>query len=167
MSSIKREIIYKSRMNKGEAASSSDCDFRLPCSLNSPPVDAFQKQRKLCATEPHGPTLGLRPDESAALKTLGKQSQTISIPPKKSYNVASAPPEYKDMSREWLLVKNGLHPGTESVETATHVSDTGGDPDLRSCGKPDHLRRLSRMDRTRTGSASLSTLIIARSGRSM
>ena len=41
MPSIEQEIICKSRMNKGESASSSDCNFRLPSSLNSPPVDAF------------------------------------------------------------------------------------------------------------------------------
>ena len=41
MPSIKSEIIRKSRMNKGESSSSSDCDFRLPGPLNSPPIDTF------------------------------------------------------------------------------------------------------------------------------
>ena len=63
--------------------------------------------------------------------------------------------------------KNGLHLRTQTIETAPHVGDAGCDPDLRSCGKLDHLQRLSRMDRTSIGSAPLSTLMIARPANSM
>jgi hypothetical protein len=116
---------------------------------------------------PHCSALGLRPDEATALQPLGKQAKTIAIPPQQFYDVASAAAEYKDVSGEWLLKKNRLHLRTQTIETSAHVGDAGGDPDLRSCGKLDHLQRLSRMDRTSAGSAPLSTLMIARPANSM
>jgi hypothetical protein len=76
-------------------------------------------------------------------------------------------PEYKDISGKWLLEKNGLHLRTQTIETAAHVGDAGCDPDLRACGKLDHLQRVSRIIRIRTGSAPLSTLMIARPANSM
>src|ERR1035437_3828401 len=48
-----------------------------------------------------------------------------------------------------------------------HVCDTRCDPDPRSCRKLDHLRRLSRIECKRIGSAPHSTLIDARPGNSM
>ena len=72
------------------------------------------------------------------------------------------------MSREWLLLEHDLHLGTETVETTAHIRHTGGDPDLRSCGKLRITCSGSQeSDRTSTGSAPLSTLIIARPGSSM
>jgi len=64
-------------------------------------------------------------------------------------------------------MKNGLNLGTETVKTTTQVRYPGSDPDLRSCGKLDHLSRLSRTERSNNGSAPLSTLIVARPGSSM
>ena len=53
------------------------------------------------------------------------------------------------------------------MKTATHVGDTGSDPYPRSGAQFDHLRKLSRIDLNNTGSAPLSTLIIALPGNSM
>jgi hypothetical protein len=115
MPSITREIIHKTRINTGESALSSDCDLRLPRSLDPPPVDAFEQHRKLRATQLHGATLGLRPDESAAFQPLGKQAQTIAIPPQQFYDIASAPAKYEHVSGEGLLCHRQLkipHLGT-------------------------------------------------------
>src|SRR6202035_5933119 len=114
MPSTKREIICKSRMNKGESASSSDCDFRLPCSLHSPPIDTFQKHRKLCATQVNRSALGLRPDEAATFQSLGEQAKTIAVPPQEFYDIASAPAKHEHMSGEGLLLQNSLHLAAES-----------------------------------------------------
>ena len=55
----------------------------------------------------------------------------------------------------------------KSVETAAQVRHSCCNPDLGSNRKLDHLRRLSRIERTRDESAPLSTLIVARPGSSM
>jgi hypothetical protein len=51
--------------------------------------------------------------------------------------------------------------------TTTHVGHAGGDPYLRSGAQFDHVRKLSRIDLNSTGSAPLSTLIMALPGNSM
>jgi hypothetical protein len=53
------------------------------------------------------------------------------------------------------------------MKAATHVGDTGSDPDPRSCAELDHLRKLSSTVRSTTASALPSTLIKARPGSSM
>ncbi len=60
-----------------------------------------------------------------------------------------------------------LHLRTQAVETAAQVRHSCCNPDLGSNRKLDHLRRLSRIERTRDESAPLSTLIVARPGSSM
>jgi len=71
------------------------------------------------------------------------------------------------MTGERLLLKNRLHLRTQTIEAAPHIRNAGGEPYLRPCAKFDHLRRLSRIERNRIGSAPLSTLIIALPGNSM
>ena len=71
------------------------------------------------------------------------------------------------MTGERLLLQDGLDLRTKSIEAATHIGDAGSQPDLGPCGKMDHLRRLSRTQRTSAESAPLSTLIIARPGSSI
>ena len=154
-------------MNTGESAWSSDGNFWRPRSLDSAPVNAFQKHRKLSAAETHRSTIGLRPDESAALQSLGKEAQAISVPPKKFYDVASAPAKHEHMPGEWLLMQYVLYLRTQSIKAATQIRHSCRNPDLRSRRKLDHLRRLSRIERTRDGSAPRSTLINARPGSSM
>jgi hypothetical protein len=39
-----------------------------------PPINAFEQHRKLRARQTNGAFRGLRPDESASFKTLGKQT---------------------------------------------------------------------------------------------
>jgi hypothetical protein len=47
------------------------------------------------------------------------------------------------------------------VLTTSHIRYAGGDPYLRSSAEIDHLRKLSMIDLNSTGSAPLSTLIMA------
>jgi len=70
------------------------------------------------------------------------------------------------MPGEWLLLQHGLNLRTQSIKAAAHVSHAGSEPDPGSCGKMDHLRRLSKTQRKSAGSAPFSTLIIARPGSS-
>jgi hypothetical protein len=39
----------------------------------------------------------LRPDESSSFQTLGKQAQTITVPPQELYDIASAPAKHEEM----------------------------------------------------------------------
>ena len=109
----------------------------------------------------------LWPDEATLLQTLRKQAQAIAIEPEALHDVTSAPPKQKHMSREWLLLQNGLNLGAQPIEATAHIGYAGSEPDPGSCGKMDHLRKLSRTQRTTAGSAPFSTLIIARPGSSI
>src|SRR5664279_3242579 len=93
-------------------------------------------------------------------------AKAVAVPPQKLNDVTSASTENKHVSREWLLFKYGLHLCTEPVETTAHIGHASGDPDPRSSAEFNHLRKLSRIKRNSTGSAPLSTLIIARPGSS-
>jgi hypothetical protein len=141
--------------------------FRRPCSLDASPIDAFQKHRQLCATEMHGATVDLRPNESATLQPLGKKAETIAIPPQQLYDVASSSSECEDVAGEWLLLERVLHLRAQPIEATAQIRDTGRNPDLRPGWRLDHLRRLSRINRTNEGSAPLSTLIVARPSSTM
>src|SRR5581483_2685391 len=60
-----------------------------------------------------------------------------------------------------------LYLRTQSIESAAQIRHSCCNPDLGPDRKLDHWRRLSRIERNRTGSAPLSTLISARPGSSM
>ena len=81
--------------------------------------------------------------------------------------VSPAPAKNKDVSGERLLVEHGLHLRTQTVEATTHVGHAGCKPDLRPGSKFNHLRKLSRIERSNIGSAPRSTLIMARPGNSI
>jgi hypothetical protein len=66
-----------------------------------------------------------------------------------------------------LLLENGLHLRTQTIEATPHVGHAGGDPDPRSGAKFDHLRKISRIDLNSAGSAPRSALINALPGNSM
>ncbi len=115
----------------------------------------------------YGPALGLRPYEAAAFQSLGEKAQTIAVPPQQLYDVPSAPAEHEHVPGERLLLEYSLHLCTQSIETAAHIGHSGRKPDLGAIWKLDHVRRLSRICRTNTESAPLSTLIMAIPGSSM
>ncbi len=154
-------------MNTGESHLSLTLRAAAPRCARSPPINAFQKHRKLRSRQANRTFGGLRPDKSSSFKTLGKQTQAVSVPPQKLHKVASAAPKNEDVSGERLLFENGLHLRTQAIETTTHIGHPGGDPYLRSGAEFDHLRKLSRIDRNSAGSAPLSTLIMALPGNSM
>jgi hypothetical protein len=68
---------------------------------------------------------------------------------------------------ERLLVELCLHLRAQTVEATTHIGHAGCKPDLRSGTKFKHSRKRSRIERSKAGSAPLSTLIIALPGNSM
>jgi phage portal protein BeeE len=47
-------------------------------------------------------------------------------------------PKYEDMSGEWLLLENGLHLRTQTIEATPHVGHAGRKPDPRPGAKFDH-----------------------------
>ena len=112
-------------------------------------------------------TLGLRPDESPTLQALGEQTQTVAIPPKKFYDIPSPAAKHEHMSGERLLMQHVLNLRTQSIKTAAQIRHSCCNPDLGPHRKLDHWRRLSRIERNRTGSAPLSTLSRALPGSSM
>jgi hypothetical protein len=71
------------------------------------------------------------------------------------------------VTRERLLIQYRLDLRTEALKATSQIRNTGSNPDPRSRTKFDHLRKLSRIERNSTGSAPLSTQIIARPGNSM
>ncbi len=86
--------------------------------------------------------MGLRPDESAAFQTLGKQAQTIPVPPQHLNDVASPFAKHERVSRERLLVKHVLYLRTQTVKAATQIRYAHSNPDLGPNWKLDDLRRL-------------------------
>ena len=145
----------------------SHCDLRRPGSLRPAPVDAFQKHRQLRASQTNGAFGSLRPDESSSLQTLGKQTKAVAVEPQQLDDVTAASAENEDVTGERLLLKHRLHLRTETLEAAPHVGHAGGDPYPRSGAQLNHLCKLSRIDRSNTGSAPHSTLIVALPGNSM
>ena len=109
----------------------------------------------------------LRPDESSSLQTLGKQTKTVAVEPQQLDDVAATSTKNEDVTGERLLLKHRLHLSTETLEASPHVGHAGGDPYPRSGAQFDHLCKLSRIERSNTGSAPLSTLIVALPGNSM
>jgi hypothetical protein len=83
---------------------SSDRDFRCPGSLDSSPVDAFQKHRKLRTRKRDRAALGLRPYKSPLLQTLGEKAETVAIEPEALNHVASSAAKEKDVTGVWLLL---------------------------------------------------------------
>ena len=71
------------------------------------------------------------------------------------------------MTGERLLLQHSLDLCTESIEAPAHIGCACRQPDPGSCGKMDHLRKLSRTKRKSAGSAPLSTLMMVRPGSSI
>jgi hypothetical protein len=81
----------------------SNRDLWCPGPLRPAPIDAFEQHRKLRTRQTNSSFRSLRPDESSSLETLGKQTQAVTVPPQKFYDVTSAPSENEDVSGERLL----------------------------------------------------------------
>ena len=130
----------KTRMNTGESRSSltpqPQASRSSPACANRCLREASRAAHDVRRTVP---SRSLRPDESASLQTLGKQTKTIAIPPQELDDVASAPAKHEDVSGERLLLKNGLHLRTQTIEATAHIGHAGGDPDLRSCAEARSL----------------------------
>jgi hypothetical protein len=62
-----------------------------PGSLRHSPVDPLEQHRQLGPAQHRHPFLSPRPDESATLQTLGKQTQPVAIPPQQLDQIAAGP----------------------------------------------------------------------------
>ena len=107
---------------KGNHNNHSERNLWRPGSLGPSPVNAFEQHRKLRTRQTNSSALDLRPDEPATLQSLGKQAQSVTIEPQKFNDVATAPPENKDMSGERLLLKHRLHLRTQTIEVGKRAS---------------------------------------------
>ena len=165
---VRSECIHKIRMNTGESRCvnhTAISGVQVLCGLRqSMPSRSIESCARVRQTVPSVACGQMNRPRS---RPLGKQTQAVAVEPQKLDDVASATSKNEDVSGERLLFKHGLHLRTQAIETTTHIGHAGGDPYPRSGAKFDHLRRLSRIDRNSTGSAPLSTLIMARPGNSM
>src|SRR5580692_9256508 len=89
------------------------------------------------------------------------------LEPKKFNHVTAPASKNKDVTGVGFLFEDRLHLGTEPVEAAPHVCNTGGEPDPRACPQVDHRVRLSSTARITAGSAAPSMLSSARPGNSI
>jgi hypothetical protein len=142
MASIESACIHKTPMDTGESALLLDSTLECPCSLDVPPVDAFEKHRQLRRRQGNGAALSLRPHEATLLKTLREEAKTVAIEPEALDYVTSSATENKDMAREWLQLKDGLHLGAQALKSSTHIRHAGCDPDPGAGRKLDHLPTL-------------------------
>jgi len=156
----------RARASRCVAAPSSRC---LPAGVPSDRSSSlgWEKHRQLCPRQRNRTILGLRPNETATLKSLGKQAQTFAIPPKQSYGVAPAPAKNKHAPGKWLPMKYSLYLRAESRKTSPHIGHACDNPDPGARAQLDHDRRASKTTRSNRMSAPLSAVIRARPGNSM
>jgi hypothetical protein len=67
------------------------------------PIDPFKQHRQLRTTQHNTAGSGMWPDKTTSLKTLGKQTQAIPIPPQNLHAIACAAAEHKKMATEGIL----------------------------------------------------------------
>jgi hypothetical protein len=70
-----------------------------PCLLRDPPVNTLQQHRQLRWAQAHFPVLRSRPDKTATLQPLGKQTRALRIPPDNFDQVAPTTSEHKQVAR--------------------------------------------------------------------
>ena len=86
----------------------------------------------------NSPIGGIRPDEAPAFEPLGKQAQTIAIPPEQFDEVAAPATKHEDVTAEWVCRQLLLGNGSQSIKATAHISHAGRQPDLRSYRQSDH-----------------------------
>src|SRR5580704_19704763 len=96
----------------------------------------------------------LRPHETPAFQTLGKEAQPIAAPPQNLYPITRSATKHKKLSGERILRKLRLHASRESIEAVAQVGRARGEPHLHSRRQCNH--RCTRRSMTRE-SASAST----------
>jgi hypothetical protein len=132
-------------------------------------INAAQQQRQLFMIQ-HDflhRAVSLRPTKSPAVQLFRTYPKPAAVIYDQLQAVAPRVCEEEDMPGERLLLENGLHRRTQTVETSPHVVHAGGDPDPRPGAEFDHWRRHSRIERNSAGSAPPSTRINAMPGNSM
>ena len=105
----------------------------LPGAFWPTPIDAFQQHRELGAGEMHAALGGVRPDEAAAFQALGKQAQSITVPPQQFDQIATSATEDKDVPTKGIGSQVLLHDRRQTIEATAHVCYAGGQPDTCAC----------------------------------
>ena len=104
-----------------------------------PPVDAFQKIGHLRGRyRDSRPFLAHRPDELPCLEALHIQRHTDAIMPQKFHDIAFTATEAEDFTAVWVTAKTLLYCQCQGVYAPTHVSNTAGNPNLRTCWECNH-----------------------------
>src|ERR1700730_17831330 len=99
-----------------------------PGSLRHSPVDPLEQHGQLGPAQHRHPFLSPRPDESATLQTLGKQTQHVAIPPHQLNEITAAAAKAEHMAAERILPEHRLRLRRQTVETLAHVGDAGRQP---------------------------------------
>ena len=84
---------------------------------------------------------GLRPDEAAALQTLGKETQSVAILPEPFNEIATPATEDKNVTTEGIGPKLLLGDGRQTIKPSAHVSLSGREPDPGAGRQADHRGR--------------------------
>jgi IS5 family transposase len=79
----------------------------------------------------------LRPNETATLKPLGEQTQTIFISPQHLDRVAPAPAKNKDVSGEWLLLEDHLHLSAQATAHQIYTQQRHDKDKIYSVHEPE------------------------------
>jgi hypothetical protein len=77
--------------------------FRPTAHYRCPPLAAFQQRRQLGSSQRNGARARHRPDEVAALQTLGQQAQADAVVPKKLDQASTSASEGKHCAIERVL----------------------------------------------------------------
>src|SRR5262249_49778704 len=109
----------------------------------------------------HHALFGLRPNETAALQSLGEKAQSVTIPPQQLDQIAPPPTEDEDMAGIRILLQHRLRHCAQPRETAPQIGDAGGNPDARAGRQRNHRPTRSRMRRRLSASTDPSIRIRA------
>ena len=90
---------------------------RPPSAPRRPPIQPLKEHRELRCGQLHLPVLGRRPNESSALKTLGKQPRSLTVPPDDLDHVASTTAEGQEVIAVRVGFENPVHLCRKTTET--------------------------------------------------
>src|SRR6185437_14363284 len=90
-----------------------------------------------------------RPYEMSALKTLGKQTQSVATPPQDLYPIPRTSPENKELTGKRIFGELCLHERGKAIETLAHVGRPGREPHLHTCRQCNHRRTRTSITRAR------------------
>lgn len=131
--------------------------LRPPAQLWIPPVDPLQHIGHLRRRDRYRAVRRRRPDELAAVQTLGIERHAQPIMPKNLDQIAAATPEDVEIASMRIALQALLHCKSQASHAATHIGLASGDPDPDAARNWDHRRKSSRTCCSASTSTSRST----------